>query len=477
MKAVYLFLLSWLFTLLPFPSFSQSAIFPGFNRRTLTHDSQIVPYHLFTPQQTTGNQRYPLIVALHGVEMLASAENQWMNNNTVLKNYALGWTSPIVQNEYPAYVVAPHVHNGLSAHYGNWNTTQSLSLLNQLLDYLLENESIDPNRIYLTGHSMGGIGTLRMPLLLTNRFAAYIPLSSAISANNVTEIEQGIHNYAYTAIWSFHQGQDTGNSNMRLVYNHFKNASYAPHYTHNFGNEAINLSASQITSLIRRHQRYFYTEYSYSCVQGASCHTSVMDSAVVEPLLHQWLFRQYKIDPEAIMITAVDTEHDHRITWQAKNPQDSIEIWFKPDTTSDWTKVHQTTTIEGNSFDLATKVGQEQISPLSKVMLVVLNSDKFAYGLAQSSVENVPTALTNEITEAYFRVYPNPSQAIINLDAPINLAVTRPKYQIISMVGKVVTEGILKTNRLSLQDLPKGVYLLKIQVGEQLLVKKIMKHN
>lgn len=476
MKALHILLLNCLFSLSLSPSFSQSAIFSGFDKRELIHDNQMVPYHLFIPQQSANTQKYPLIVALHGLEMFASSENLWENNNSSLKAYALGWASPTVQCQHPAYIVAPHIHNKLGTYYKGWNTTESLSFINQLLDSLIENESIDPNRIYLTGHSMGGIGTLLMPLLLQNRFAAFIPLSSAINANDVDKIKQEINKdiYAYTAIWSFHQKRDNGHSYMRAVYDCFKTAEYETHYTHNFGNEAINLPSRQIKSLIQQHQRYFYTEYTYDCILFSSCHTSVMDSAVVEPLLHQWLFRQYKIDPEALTIASIDAQQNYRITWQAKNSQDSIEVWFKPDSTSDWTKVHQTTTLAGSSFDLTTKVVREQISSMSKIMLVVLNSKKFVYGFAQSNMRNIPTAPTSKIYSS-FKIYPTPSYSVIHLDIPINLTETRPKYQIISTTGKVIKQGVLIKNSLNVRELPKGFYLLKIRVGKQFLIKNIIK--
>ena len=49
------------------------------------------------------------------------------------------------------------------------------------LDHFLSNHSIDPSRIYLTGHSMGGHGTWYLGALYPSRFAAIAPSAGWIS--------------------------------------------------------------------------------------------------------------------------------------------------------------------------------------------------------------------------------------------------------------------------------------------------------
>eukprot|EP00434_Breviolum_minutum_P024844 symbB.v1.2.021942.t1/scaffold1929.1/size95800/6 len=86
-------------------------------------------------------------------------------------------------------VVAPHTSQG-------W----SLEAINRFMDFLLADKSLnlDPTRLYVTGHSMGGAGALLAAT--SHRFAAAVPVaaSGAPRASSV----QGV------PIWAFHGSND-----------------------------------------------------------------------------------------------------------------------------------------------------------------------------------------------------------------------------------------------------------------------------
>jgi poly(3-hydroxybutyrate) depolymerase len=152
-------------------------------------------YRLFTPEGYDPTQSYPLLVSLHGgagygtdnIRQLASWEIQQL-------------TEPQNRKRYPAFILAPQISHGTSwgglPHLANRDT-----IVFDLLRALKAEFSIDPNRLYVAGHSLGGYGTWYFIGTRPGVFAAAIPLSGAgdpTLAKNMADI----------AVWAFHGETD-----------------------------------------------------------------------------------------------------------------------------------------------------------------------------------------------------------------------------------------------------------------------------
>jgi len=68
---------------------------------------------------------------------------------------------------------------------------------------------------------------------------------------------------------------------------------------------------------------------------------------------------------------------------------------------------------------------------------------------------------TNTIVKNNFNLFPNPAQNELNINIPINGTFD---YQLYTITGSKVMSGIFKTgmHQLSLSEVPKGIYILKI---------------
>ena len=118
-------------------------------------------YLLYPPENVTGQADWPLVIYLHGL----SARG---NNLDLIETYGL----PQVMAEgyhVPAFVAAPQLPDGLF-----W--PQRLELLSDWLDNLLAHYPIDPDRVTLTGVSLGGYGTWYWGGWQPERFAGLMPL-------------------------------------------------------------------------------------------------------------------------------------------------------------------------------------------------------------------------------------------------------------------------------------------------------------
>ena len=439
-----------------------------FKNNEFDHNGVAIPYRLLTPGPSAADQKFPLIVTLHGAENFFAAPDMFLR---CAGYYALGWLDPSLQERYPSYVVAPHLHNGLAEKgYDRWGEEKPLDFLKQLIDQLVDSEKIDPDRIYLTGHSMGGIGTFIVPKYLKDYFAALVPMNTAGGCPEVCEeADNGV--YENLSIWAVHHRFDAANSNVRAVFTKLRALGNEVYSTHSFGDEIINLPARRIEELIDEHQRFLHTEYRYPCTSWR-CHTSSKDTIIRDPLFRKWLFRQYKTDPEAVAITSVERENDFTVNWNAKYPGDSIEIWFRSDDASKWLKLKKVLA-STHTFDLVTALNHGDILPDSEVKLVAINSADFAYGQSRAKVDKIITGLPGEHKKPGIRIYPNPAANTIHLNMEGDMTRLKWTFKIISLDGSEAKSGKIYKNKIHVANLSTGLYLLVVQSNSQVFQQKI----
>lgn len=122
-------------------------------------------YHEYLPQDYVedGTSRFALVVFLHGVGERGNGESQLgtVLNTGVPRMIADG-------RHFPALVLSPQSPTSTS----NWEVAR----LDQLLDYALQFYPIDPDRVYVTGLSMGGGGTWRIAHTSPQKLAAIVPI-------------------------------------------------------------------------------------------------------------------------------------------------------------------------------------------------------------------------------------------------------------------------------------------------------------
>jgi predicted esterase len=127
-----------------------------------TADGQLVPYRVFVPSTYDGSRSMPLVVALHG----ALGDE---------KSYFSGIYDPAVikgEAERRGYIVATPTWLGRFP-YGAPAEEDVLRVISEVRS----NYKIDPSRIYLTGHSLGGFGAWQIAFDHPEIFAGLAPVS------------------------------------------------------------------------------------------------------------------------------------------------------------------------------------------------------------------------------------------------------------------------------------------------------------
>jgi predicted peptidase len=112
----------------------------------------------------------------------------------------------------------------------------------QLIDYAIKSLNVDPDRVYVTGLSMGGYGTWRLAAKYPDRFAAAIPICGGGDPATMTA------GLSKVPIWAFHGAKDPTvplTESRRMVY-HLRQAgseirlTVYPDVAHNSWEETYN---------------------------------------------------------------------------------------------------------------------------------------------------------------------------------------------------------------------------------------------
>ena len=79
---------------------------------------------------------------------------------------------------HPCYVLAPTSMKNLN-HQAGWDEAERAQV-RELIQTYIDSGKIDTNRIYITGNSMGAVGTVNMILDDPEPFAAAMPMCGTV---------------------------------------------------------------------------------------------------------------------------------------------------------------------------------------------------------------------------------------------------------------------------------------------------------
>ena len=229
-----------------------------FEARTFSGaDGTKLGYRLLAPQNYDKAQKYPLVVFLHG------AGERGDDNTVQTKHGASVFAKPEMREKFPCFVFAPQCpkEQTWSAVKG-WTDPVSYGeepkpatkLALGAIDSLMKEFSIDPDRIYLTGLSMGGFGTWDLLVREPGRWAAAAPICGGGDPARIAAAK-GI------PVWAFHGMKDPTVPVVR--------------------------SQEMVAALKAAGGQVLYSEYPYVT------HDS-WTTAYGDPLLLPWMFAQRK---------------------------------------------------------------------------------------------------------------------------------------------------------------------------------------
>jgi predicted peptidase len=146
-------------------------------------------YGLFKPENYDSKKSYSLIVYLHGSRDTVSRKSSWYEVD--------------VQREHPSFVLTPKCEVADQGWGNTWQQghTPATALTLKLVDSLMTQYNIDPNRLYLYGISMGGFGVFSIVAKEQGKFAA----AYAVCGGSDTKAASKLLD---TPLWIFHGAVD-----------------------------------------------------------------------------------------------------------------------------------------------------------------------------------------------------------------------------------------------------------------------------
>jgi predicted peptidase len=209
-----------------------------------------MPYRLYVPENYDKQKKYPLVLYLHGGGGRGDDNRKQIEGgNGYLVDLLV---SRSTQAKYPSIVVVPQSPGEGWVGFDSITPTSYLNLVLDLIKDLDSSYSIDTDRRYVLGQSMGGFGTFAILTMQPNMFAAAVPLCGGSDESKAAQI-------AHVPLWAFHGELDQAVSVAR--------------------------SRNMIAALTKAGGKPKYTEYKG---EGHTIWTRV----VMEPELLPWMFSQ-----------------------------------------------------------------------------------------------------------------------------------------------------------------------------------------
>jgi predicted peptidase len=165
-----------------------------------------IRYLVFTPKDyKSDGKKWPLMLFLHGLGECSKDD---------LSRVKIHGPAHFVESrpDFPFVVVTPQApppagykegvtykSNEIIALVRNiWNPQELI----QLIDHVMAKLNIDPDRVYVTGLSMGGFGTWRLVASYPDRFAAAVPICGGGEPEKMAAAASRV------PIWAFHGVKD-----------------------------------------------------------------------------------------------------------------------------------------------------------------------------------------------------------------------------------------------------------------------------
>ena len=159
-----------------------------------------LPYRLYVPLGYDKTQKYPLLLWLHGGTGRGSDNLKQITRDNEIGTHF--WTTSAVQGTFPVFVLVPQCPSGEIWADPEFNQpSKALLLALEILGSVQNEFSIDPDRIYVAGQSMGGSGVWSVLQMYPEKWAGALLLAAYDTFTNP-------HAIAQVPLWVFQGDQD-----------------------------------------------------------------------------------------------------------------------------------------------------------------------------------------------------------------------------------------------------------------------------
>jgi len=148
-----------------------------------TETGIVLEYSLYVPKDYDSSSQYPIIM------FIPDATGSGKSAKQIVEQYygATVWTTDEDQQKHPSFVLVPAFTETVVD--DNWNVSAQIRTVVNLISELQSTYSIDSNRIYTTGQSMGCMTSFYLNSMYPNLFAASMYVSGQWDISVLKELE------------------------------------------------------------------------------------------------------------------------------------------------------------------------------------------------------------------------------------------------------------------------------------------------
>ncbi len=262
--------------------------------QSLTFEDQetgrTMDYNLYVPKDYDPDKRYPLVL------FMADASTTGKRPDAPLMQGYGGiiWATNESQAEHPCFVLVPAFAGPENAVNDNWETSEEVGMALRLLESVVSRFSIDRDRLYTTGQSMGGMISFYLNANHPDLFAASIFVGSQWDINVLAPLAKQKFFYIVSA------GDEKASGGMQELGDMLQSKEVA------FGSAEFSAKLpaaeqeNRIQHLLNKERRINFVRFTPGTVTPAGPqgpggeHMYSFDYAYKLKAVRDWLFRQTK---------------------------------------------------------------------------------------------------------------------------------------------------------------------------------------
>lgn len=249
-------------------------------------------YNLFVPKDYDASKSYPLVL------FMADASTVGKGAEAPLKQGygAIIWATDESQAKNPSFVLAPAYAGPESAVNDKWETSDEVAMTLRLLNDVVSRYSIDKNRLYTTGQSMGGMISFYLNANNPDLFAASLFVGSQWDINVLEPLANKKFFYIVSA------GDPKASLGMQQVGEMLKKKNVSFGATEFPANLPAAEQEKYIENLINEGHKINFVQFTKGTVapasvqgaEGAREHMYSFDHAYKLETVRNWIFKQRK---------------------------------------------------------------------------------------------------------------------------------------------------------------------------------------
>jgi predicted peptidase len=168
----------------------------GLETRNISVGDQSYQYQVYVPTKLRGVKNAPVILFLHGIGQ--RGHGGFLPRSGAAGTIALGYL-----DQAPAVVLLPQCSNGRY-----WHNADMDQMVMAELAATVEEFTADPDRVYLTGVSMGGYGAWHLASQHPQMFAALVSICGGSPLTMGDRFNPIASKVGTTPTWVFHGAED-----------------------------------------------------------------------------------------------------------------------------------------------------------------------------------------------------------------------------------------------------------------------------